>query len=230
MVWWLLLLIVSIGVFFAAQTVVLPRFFLQNHYAITQSRDRGIKRYRTETEVHSVVYEPSPEVRPYVRQYIITDDGTKKLLRCKLDPAVDYLDYDIALFNNRNRVFDVLSIQEVIDNKGLSESVELPPETSYASILLNSVNRQNLGQSVRLKLSGVKLLWFVLASVLVSVLVAFGVKLSCSRLFGGVFRESYMSSLGGTVTTLLLALVLAVLGGLLVALVLWIKTLCMKKR
>ena len=102
---WSIVLGGSLVVFAALIAVVFPRIFLKEGEIDTPPSDRGLKKVK-EPNGKSILFEPSVEMRKYVRQYILSERGEKKVIVCRLDEEISYLDYDILLFDCLDRMLD----------------------------------------------------------------------------------------------------------------------------
>ena len=229
MFWWILLAVASSAVFVITVSFILPKFLLQNKYKLKKLQDRGIGKFRTASDDRAMLYEPSISARKYVKQYLLTDKGGEKTLICKISPDIAYLEYDVVLFNGNHTVFRVINVRDVIEERGFTKEIELPAETSYVSLVLNAANDEKLDKSVNVKVSPLKVLAFVGITMALSVGVAFCLKLSCSNLFGGVFRESFMNDANGNLFTAALALGLCAVGIITVTVILAIRNIFISK-
>lgn len=227
--WWILLPIVAAAAYIAVVALLLPKFFLQNKYKIKQVQDRGIKKYKSGDSARGIVYEPDLSLRKYIKQYALADDGKEKSLKCMISPDIEYMEYDIALFNNRHKVFKVLNICDIITEKGYTEKVILPDETSYVMIIPSRINNEILDRPVRLNISYPKTIAFGFITLILSVVVAFALKIGLTNALGGVFRESFLRYSSGHVETLIAALVLCVIGIIVVAVMLSFKNMQINK-
>ena len=117
MVVWSVLLGLAVLISVVIASVLLPRVFLKTRYTIMYSGDRGLKKIY-EKNGQSLVFQPVVKWRKYVNQYILAERNGKKELICKIDPEIEYLSYDIVLFNSLDKVFDVITVKELIENKG----------------------------------------------------------------------------------------------------------------
>ena len=76
---WSIVLGGSLVVFAALIAVVFPRIFLKEGEIDTPPSDRGLKKVK-EPNGKSILFEPSVEMRKYVRQYILSERGEKKVI------------------------------------------------------------------------------------------------------------------------------------------------------
>ena len=223
MIWWILLLLAGCGAFLALTVFVLPRLFLKNCYGIDEPYDRGLKKYRFEDDGYGIVYEPSLGVRKYIKQYVLTNRYGEKRIKCKIDPTLKYLDYDVVLFNNQDKVFLILNVKDIIKEHGYTDEVVLPDETSYVSILLNRADELEFQRHKGIRISPIHMLCFGLSAVGLFVCAAFCVKLCFSNLFGGLFRESFMLEGQSNLITAALSAAVGAVGVLVAVIVLIFK-------
>jgi hypothetical protein len=128
------------------------------------------------------------------------------------------------LFNNQNEVFLVLNAKDVIRESGYTQEVVLPKETSYVTILLNQVDGREFKQYDGVKISTAHMALYVISCIGFSVAVAFCMKLSMSYLFGGLFRESFLTAWGSNATTAVSAVLIGAIGAILSAVILIFKS------
>ena len=205
-------LIGSVILFVALMTIILPKALLKVSYGVDKPRDRGSKRCLFNGK-HCIVYTSTKENKPFIKQYtLIQEDGHKSLV-CKLTPVVEYLDYDIVLFNRYNKVFKVMNVKEDIIGGELTRTTVLPDETAYICIIVRKVNRTSLKKKPTVKIKGKSIAIFSILAMLFTAIEGFVVRACCSYAFGGVFRESFISSMDG----IIFIAVLAVLTGIIAA-------------
>ena len=203
---------------------------MHNKYKIKTVKDRGIKKYKTAKDERGIVYEPDLETRKYIYQYVLTDDGKEKRLKCKIADSISYLEYDIALFDRNHKVFKVLNVCELIEEAGFTKSVELPQETSYITIILNRVDNEMMERPIRAKISVSKAIMFALLSLALSLVTAFSFKQGIAYSIGGVFRESFMNDADGRTVTVIATVILWFVAVLTVSIVLTVKNFCINKK
>ena len=223
MLGWILLLVGSVACFFILEMLVFPKCFLESEYSIGQTSDRGIRKYKTAADGVYFLYEPNWFVRQFIKQYVIaaTDDG--KTLTCKLNEGIDYIRYDVVLFDASDRVFQILNVQQLVENGLCTDEVELPPETAYVTLALNQVNQQVFPKVARARVSPRRLVFYGLTTCVTAMVTAFCMNLSFAHLFGKVFRESYAASVAENVAVLGVALAAAALCSVALSLVILLK-------
>ena len=207
---WVVLLILTVGISVALAAFVLPQKYLRARHAIKEPTDRGIKKV-LEKGGQSLVFQPVPKWRKFVKQYVLAERWGKKELMCKLDPEIAYIAYDVVLFNNQNKVFDVLTVKELVENKGYTKTLELPEETSYVSLVVTQADTQRFPQQFATKTARGDLVKFLLLTSLLILMEVLCIKVCCANVFGGVFRESFVLDLESLLITLAVAAVLIVI-------------------
>ena len=212
MILWIILLIVSAAVFLLIAMLLLPRLLLQSRYTLGSTMDRGLKRYRLSANGQGIVYEPNLMVRRYIKQYVITTDRGRKLLKCKVGDKVSYLEYDVVLFNASNKVFKVLSVNELIRQRGYTDIIELPEETSYVTLVLNRVDNRKFNKTSCARVSPLKIFLYGLAMIPLTVIEALVINLCFSKIFGGLFKESYLMATEENLLVLFVALGAGIIG------------------
>jgi hypothetical protein len=206
MVIWCILLAVTLATSIAIACVILPRMFLKTRYTVTKSGDRGIKKIWEKNGL-SIVYEPVIKWRKYISQYVLAERSGKKQLKCKVDPELSYLSYDVVLFNNRDEVFNVLTVKEKIEG-GYTKTLDLPEETSYVALNVNEADAVEFSAPMTAKVKAGKLFGFLFCCSLCIFLEVVCVKVCCANIFGGVFKESFVLELESTIVTAAIAAVL----------------------
>jgi len=205
MAFWIVVLIVATALYFGAMIWLLPKAFLKSKYSFKATCDRGIKKYKLESEGYAIVYEPHLRARKHIKQYVITEKDGKKTLKCKIDKDTFYLDFDIFLFDSLHQVFDVIHVRDLIQEQGYTQDVEIPTSTAYVSVFLNRVNNETLNKKPRVKQSASKMVGLWIWSIVLTVAFALTLKLGVANLIAGVFRQSVMLSLKGNIITALVA-------------------------
>lgn len=135
----LLLFLVGIVAYALVMKNVLPRLLLKGRYRVEDKLGRGLKKYVFPSG-RGVVYEPHPSIRKYIKRYaLIVNDGYK-YIKCQIDRQVKSFSYTVIMLNNKNKVIDVLDVNEHAGDDTESQAVLIHHETSYVGIILRSVN------------------------------------------------------------------------------------------
>ena len=122
---------------------VMPKFVIRQRYFLGDRLGRGIKKY-VSGDARAVVYEPEPSVRKYVKKYAIVKSGGQKFFKCKVDEYVRTIKYSIVMLDNRNRVIDVLEVDEAPNRTGACGPIFLNRATSYVALNVTAINDKEL--------------------------------------------------------------------------------------
>lgn len=195
------LLVCSVILFLLVMLVALPKTLLKVRYSIKEPDDIGIKRCFYNGK-RCIIYEGGKDISKYIEKYLLVEGKNCKVLRCKIARKISYLNYDIALFNRYDEIFDVINVKENLVKGGYTRRVELPEETSYIKIVIREVDDLVIkGKPIAYIPAGKILLYAFLASVITTVEI-FVLKISFAYAFGGVFREVFINSTKSTLLTL----------------------------
>ena len=206
------ILLLSVVLYMVLVAMVLPRFVLKDSYRVKEPTDRGVKRCTFEGKP-CIIYSSSKENKPYIKQYILLDEGEHKILKCKASDGVDYLDYDIVVFNRYNQPFEVINVKEDVVGE-VTKSTRLPSDTAYVRLVIRQANRVKLKKPATFGVSGGSIFAFSLLALVLTALEAFAVRATCSLAFGDVYRESFISSTVGFWVIGAVALAVGVLGAI----------------
>ena len=114
---------------------VLPKCILKVQFNENLSTDRGMAKF-VFPEGRGVTYEPHPSYRRYVNSYILYSQNGYKYLKCKAAEEVKKLIYEIYMFDNKNRVVDVLRINETFPKSTIGLAIPMHSATSYVKFEL----------------------------------------------------------------------------------------------
>ena len=195
MLFWILLLVLVSIAYALLITWVLPKFILKSNYSFSQPSDRGLKKYKFSDNDYAIVYEPAIATRKYITQYILAKKDGKKTFKGKIDESVSYIDFDIVLFDASGRSFDVINSMHIVENDGFTEEIELPEATSYASIMVNQVDKKELKRTQVARVTSGRLWLFGGLALLSSIGMSVCTMYAFSNLFGGLFRESFIEKM-----------------------------------
>ena len=177
--------------------------------------DRGVRRVRF-PDGRGVVYEPHPALRRYVPSYALYTHNDQKYIRLSLHPKVAYIRYDVAVFNYRGRLLEVLEVSERISGEGVSRSVRLPERTAYACVVPRQVDGEYVGRDATVGY-GIRGMGVYLAlSTVTAVIVGYVLHGSVFGILDAVWRGSWeIRSLGATLAASALLGILGAAGVLL---------------
>ena len=129
----------AIAVAYVLIAFYLPRLIMRPVPCGRRMQDRGIKKY-TYDSGRAVVYMPEIPARKYIKQYIICSENGAKYLRCYVNNRVRYIEYDVHVFNNKNKLIDIIGVNELLGGGDISGAVKLPADTSYVSLILRNAD------------------------------------------------------------------------------------------
>lgn len=191
---WIVVLAVSVVVYFMLTVFVAPRVFLVSGFSGMSHAGTGLKSYRTPGG-RSSVFAPDAKTRKYIKQYVLSERNGRKIMVCKIEPSLSYLEFDVAVFDLSGEAITVLTVKEIIENRGYTSAIELPDETAYASLVLRRADGRVFpasGGNARVSRGRVAL--YMLSSGVLTVLEILCIKFCLSGMFGGLFGESFMVS------------------------------------
>ena len=201
---WILTLIASVALYVFLMTYLFPQMLLKTGLVIQVSKDRGIKNVK-ETTGRTIVYQPAMAYRKFVPQYLLSERNGKKVFLCKVAPTVKYLDYDVIMYNGVNQVCKVVNAKELIVN-GYTEELSVDSDVAYVSLVVNGVNDSAVTEKKRKPITKKKIAWYLGSCAITTILEILLIKLCCSAVFGGVFRETFMSKGSSVWLTVVFAL------------------------
>lgn len=117
----------------------LPHLTFKFKYKSKKLSGRGIKKIIF-NDGKCIVYEPSHSIRDAVNQYSLIKKNNSKYIKCKLGDGINFIQYEIVVFNSKNKIIDLISVNEKISERGYTQAVELPQDTSYVEFVLRKVN------------------------------------------------------------------------------------------
>lgn len=206
---WYVLFFLNVALFIFLVGFLLPRRFFKVTYSVNATRDFGLKKKHAD-DLDCVVYQPAKDIRQYVSQYILVKRDGKLVFKCKADEQITRLDYDIVCFGVDHKAIHSVNIVDDIAEAGYSSEVELPQDTAYVTLLVNSVNGKSLGNKSRLRLSFWNMFLFTILSALVICLETVVARICFGQMFAGVFGESYVTATSNVIKTAISAAVLIV--------------------
>ena len=182
-----------------------PRFIMKPRVTGEKMGDRGIKRYTYENG-RGVVYEPEIAARKYVKQYMLfTKDGTK-YVKCLIEPRVKYLNYDILVFDNKNKLIDLINVDEQLKGGTMTKAVPIVAEASYISLVLRCADNMYENRKIRVDYSYVSCILYGGLSALCIAIAGTLMNSFVAHLFSAS-RISFPSSGSAFISFLLIGLV-----------------------
>ena len=162
-----------------------------------------------------MVFQPEEKWRKYIDQYVLSERNGKKELMCKVDPELEYIEFDVVVFNNRDKLECVIKNKELLEQNGYTKIVELPEETSYVSINILKVENQAFEDHVSGKVKKENFGKFLLGSSAVIIMEAIFAKICLANIFGGVLRESFVVNFMSLLISLAIVVVMILINVLL---------------
>lgn len=166
--------IVSLVLYVFLTACLLPKILLIPGFSAAQIQDRGIKKYLFE-DGRAMVCQPALDVRPYIPQYILSDNNGERFLKCKLHPGILSLKYRVLTFDVNDRPLQVLEVEDPVSTRGVAKAVPLPLNTAYVSLSLMDVNGKKVSGSP-VAFSPIKLLIYLVSTVVMTVAQALMIK------------------------------------------------------
>lgn len=135
---------VALAVYLYLVASVFPRTVLRLVWRGGGSRelsagDRGLRRM-VFPGGRAVLYRPSPKACRYLRQYALIRREGCTYVKCRIHPDIAHIRYDVATFDRRGRLLDVLSVSERVAERGYTRTVRLPRDTAYACVTLRKAD------------------------------------------------------------------------------------------
>ena len=191
---WIAISLITLCAYIFLVVKFLPKRYLREGFLISTSPDRGLRNIK-EKEGRSIVYEPTPKVRKYIKQYILSSRHGKKILICKIDENIRYLNYDVVLFDRNDKVFKVLNVREVIARAGYTKRVELDDDTSYVTLVLREVDKKKFSAETVTTASTGNVMKYVFFGGLATFIEIILLSVCCVLIFGGIYSESFFYSI-----------------------------------
>lgn len=211
----MLLYMISIAVYVFIVGSILPSRLLCLEYKEGKTNDRGIKKYSF-PDGRSIVYEPHPSIRRYVKSYMLFEKDGTKYIRCTIPPEVKSIDYGAVIFDNNNKVVDVVRVSEDVCALEMSGSVKLPTETSYISFLLYEVNGKRIMKERQFDFDAKQKKIFVGITVLLTVIEAFALRFMAISVMDFLkLGDFWFGSSVNALVTLIAAIIIGLVGALL---------------
>ncbi len=129
--------------------------------------DKGIGKYQFPNG-KGVTFEPDEKYRKYLKKYVLFVYGDQKYIKCKLSGDVLSLRYEVAAYDYKSRLIKVLELAENVAAGSQTQTVRVPDDTAYVSVILRSVNERERFSTLR-RTSFVKICVFSFLTVAMTV-------------------------------------------------------------
>ncbi len=177
--------------------------------------DRGLRRV-TFPGGRAVVYAPAPGIRRYIPTYALIKEAEGVFIRCRIHESIAYIRYDVATFDAKGKLLDVLRVSERITACGCTHGVRLPRNTAYATLVLRRVDGEYVGRdaTVGYGIRGMGI--YVALSAVTAAIVGYILHGSIFGILDAVWRGPWeIRSLGATLVASVLLGILGAAGVLL---------------
>lgn len=134
-----IIFVIATGIFTYLVVKLLPHFILKLKSTPENTYDRGIKKWVFD-DGRAVVYEPELKYRRFVKEYLLIAKNHKKYIKCLVDERIKHIRYDVLVFNNKNKLVDIVAVDEKMNKSKYTSTVLLPSDTSYVSLVLREVD------------------------------------------------------------------------------------------
>lgn len=138
-----LIILVALAALLYLTASIYPRLFLQMVWKKDRRGpllgDRGVRKL-TFPEGRAIVYEPALAYRRFIRRYALIKREGCTYIQCRVHDSIRHIRYDVASFDKRGRLLDVLSVGERITEAGQTQPVRLPRETAYTAVTLRKAD------------------------------------------------------------------------------------------
>lgn len=213
----------SILVYIALVAVLLTNIFLRLSNPISKPTDRGVNKFVDGTN-RGIRYETYPTIRKYIPEYVLMKRDGKKVFIGKINPGIQFINFDIVLFDVDNKIINTLNVKELVDDGAeYLKDVYLPSQTAYVSVILNSVNAKTIN-TVSLGVKVPNLIAFSIITFILSVVEAFGVERCMAKLLAGKYMDYYYGTVGYWIIPFVIGIVVTLLSFLAVYLLLRLKS------
>lgn len=167
---------------------LLPRLLLIPHSSCTHIKDRGIQKY-IYPKGRAITYQAATDMRPYIPQYILSDNHGERFLKCKLDKQIRTIKYRILPFDVNDHPLEVLEVADPVATPGVTSAVALPLNTAYVSICVQEVNGKKITADGNVGFSPVKLGIFVPSVIILTIMEAFLLKKAMLALLSSILPD-----------------------------------------
>ena len=144
---WRILAIVFFVISIVIILLVLANKLLHNKYPYNCREDKLVKSKRKALTLYNV-YEVLGRSANYIDKYIISIKGKKHNLICDYTQKYDFISYYVLLFNKHKKLMKIMEISENA-TANCSKAIKLPKKAKFLNIVVNQVNEEDLGISLK---------------------------------------------------------------------------------
>ncbi len=136
----------------------------------TAMADRGLRKL-VFPDGRAILYEPALRMRRYIRCYALIKQDGCTFIKCRIHPRIACIRYDVATFDRKGRLLDVLNVSERVTEYGYTQTVRLPRATAYACVTLRRVDRMYEGRESTVGYSRVGIGMYMALSVITAAMM-----------------------------------------------------------
>lgn len=162
MIYWVFWFIIGLILIAVFSYLVLPKLLFKTYSAFYTVRDRFLGKFNLKDGV-SFLYEPAIYAKKYLKKYQIYQDATGKYFLGEWRSGIFNADYDLIVFDSRNRITEVISVKEEINGNRYTRLIRLPEEADFVSPQLKRVDEISFPREM--KINGFSLIWLLLFSL-----------------------------------------------------------------
>ena len=144
--------------------------------------DRGIRKL-VFPGGRAIIYEPAPKYRRYIRNYALIKQDGCTYIKCRIHSQIAHIRYDVAAFDGKGRLLDVLNVSERITEQGYTRFVRLPRATAYACVTLRKADGMYTGRDVMAGYSVASIIVYTGLSVVTAMITALILYNSMAEIF-----------------------------------------------
>lgn len=220
-----LVILSAVAAYFYLIASVYPRFTLRMVWKRDRRGpilgDRGVRKL-VFPEGRAIVYEPALAYRRFIRRYALIKRDGCTYIQCRIHDAVAHIRYDVAAFDRRGRLLDVLRVSERITEAGQTQPVRLPRDTAYACVTLRKADAMYENREATMRYSFVGLGIYAGLTVISTMAASLALRYGLDELLTTIPLDRYLRVEGVTfseicVTDVGITLAVSALIGLAVA-------------
>lgn len=159
----------SLSLYIALVSKILPLFLLKAQYQVQDMGDRGLKKYVFDGG-RAITFKPFGEAGKYIKQYILSENGGDKYIKCRFDERILSIKYDVVALDSCDREISTIQVSVPAVLSGEASAVVLPENTSYVCLVVKEVNRFVVPDSPKMHYPLWKVITFASVTVVLTVI------------------------------------------------------------
>ena len=184
-----LLILMALAAYLYLVISVYPRLIMRATWRARHkgeaTGDRGVRKL-TFPDGRAIVYEPVLSARRFLRRYALIKRDGCTYIQCRIHERIALIRYDVATFDRRGRLLDVVSVREWISDPGHTSLVRLPRETAYASVTLRKADAMYAGREKTLGYSPIGMAVYAALTAVTAVALDIVLHKSLSEIFSAL--------------------------------------------